>query len=189
VAFFGINAMSDAVMRTVAKLALLAALMNASVMATALVAQSKASTAASTSGAALVIKGAVKRELSLTATDLKAAPRTKISAKGHDAAMHEYEGVALQTLLAKAGVPAAGDLKGKNMALFVIAEAGDGYRAVFSLAELDADFAAESVLVADTADGKELGADQGPLRLVVPGDKRQGRWVRMLKSIVVASAP
>ena len=75
------------------------------------------------------------------------------------------------------------------MALFVIAEAGDGYRAVFSLAELDADFAAESVLVADTADGKELGADQGPLRLVVPGDKRQGRWVRMLRAIVVATAP
>jgi len=148
-----------------------------------------ATPAATSSGAVLVIKGAVKQEVSLTLADLKAAARVKLSAKGHDGAMHEYEGVALQTLLARAGVPAAGDLKGKNMALFAVAEAGDGYRAVFSLAELDADFAAESVLIADTADGKELGSDQGPLRLVVPGDKRQGRWVRMLKTITVAPAP
>jgi DMSO/TMAO reductase YedYZ molybdopterin-dependent catalytic subunit len=152
-------------------------------------AQSAAPAAASVGGAALVIRGAVKQEVSLSLPDLKSLPRTKLSAKAHDGAMHEYEGVSLQSLLAKAGVPAAGDLKGKSMALFVVAEAGDGYRAVFSLAELDTDFAAESVLVADTADGKDLGADQGPLRLVVPGDKRQGRWVRMLKSILVASTP
>jgi DMSO/TMAO reductase YedYZ molybdopterin-dependent catalytic subunit len=142
----------------------------------------------STSGATLVIKGAVKQEVTLTLADLKTIPRTKLSAKGHDGAMHEYEGVALQTLLAKAGVPAMADLRGKNMALYVVAEGGDGYRAVFSLAELDEDFAAESVLVADTADGHAIGADQGPLRLVAPGDKRQGRWVRMLKSVVVATA-
>jgi DMSO/TMAO reductase YedYZ molybdopterin-dependent catalytic subunit len=138
---------------------------------------------------ALVIKGAVKQELQLTVDSLKSLPRVKLSAKGHDGAMHNYEGVTLQSLLVKAGVPTGGDLKGKSMALFVVAEAADGYRAVFSLAELDDDFAAESVLVADTADGKAIGADQGPLRLVVPGDKRQGRWVRVLKSIVVASAP
>ncbi len=137
---------------------------------------------------ALVIKGAVKQELQLTADTLKSLPRTKLSAKGHDGTMHEYEGVTLQSLLLKVGVPSGGDLKGKNMALYVIAEAGDGYRAVFSLTELDRDFAAESVLVADTADGKAIGADQGPLRLVVPGDKRQGSWVRMLKSSVVASS-
>jgi DMSO/TMAO reductase YedYZ molybdopterin-dependent catalytic subunit len=177
-------AMSNAITRTSAGLALLLALLSASVLA----AQSSAPAAATASGTALVIKGAVKQEVSLALADLKALPRTKLSAKGHDGAMHEYEGVPLQALLAKAGVPAAGDLRGKSMALFVVAQGGDGYSAVFSLAELDADFAAESVLVADTADGKELGADQGPLRLVVPGDKRQGRWVRMFKTIVVANA-
>jgi len=39
----------------------------------------------------------------------------------------------------------------------------------------------------DTVNGKALGAEQGPLRLVVPGDKRQGRWVRMLKAITVVN--
>jgi DMSO/TMAO reductase YedYZ molybdopterin-dependent catalytic subunit len=135
--------------------------------------------------AALVVKGAVKQELHLALADLKAMPRTKVSAKGHDGSTHEYEGVTLASLLSKAGAPQAGDLRGKSMSLCVVAEGSDGYRTAFSLAELDADFAAESVLVADTADGKDLGADQGPLRLVVPGDKRQGRWVRLLKSLSI----
>jgi DMSO/TMAO reductase YedYZ molybdopterin-dependent catalytic subunit len=138
--------------------------------------------------AALVVKGVVKQELHLNLADLKALPRVKVSAKGHDGTAHEYEGVALESLLAKAGVPQAGNLRGKGMALCVIAEGSDGYRVAFSLAELDADFAAESVLVADIADGKPLASDQGPLRLVVPADKRQGRWVRLLKIISIVNA-
>ncbi len=135
--------------------------------------------------AALVVKGAVKQELRLTAADLKAMPRTKATAKDHDGATHEFEGVALQAILAKAGVPQGGDLRGKNMTLCVVAEAADGYKAAFSIAETDADFAGEQVVVVDTVDGKSLGEGQGPLRLVVPGDKRQARWVKMLKSIVL----
>jgi hypothetical protein len=142
-----------------------------------------------TSGEALlVVKGALKQELHLTATDLKAMPRVKVSAKDHDGVAREYEGVALQALLAKAGAPLGGELRGKNMTLVVVAEAGDGYRAVFSLAELDADFANAQVIVVDTEDGKPLDAQHGPLRLVVPGDKRQGRWVRMLKTISAQKA-
>jgi DMSO/TMAO reductase YedYZ molybdopterin-dependent catalytic subunit len=56
------------------------------------------------------------------------------------------------------------------------------------VAETDGDFAAEQVVVVDTVDGKSLGADQGPLRLVVPGDKRQARWVKMLRGITVVKA-
>jgi DMSO/TMAO reductase YedYZ molybdopterin-dependent catalytic subunit len=138
--------------------------------------------------AALVVKGAVKQELRLTAADLKAMPRTKATAKDHDGAAHEFEGVALQAVLAKAGVPQGGDLRGKNMTLCVVAEAGDGYKAAFSVAETDGDFAGEQIVVVDTVDGKSLGADQGPLRLVVPGDKRQARWVKMLKGVTVLKA-
>ena len=101
--------------------------------------------------------------------------------------MHQYDGVPIGALLAKAGVPQGSALRGKSMALSVVAEGADGYRAVFSLAELDDDFAGEAVLIVDSIDGQPLGADQGPLRLIVPGDKRQGRWVRMLKSITVVN--
>jgi DMSO/TMAO reductase YedYZ molybdopterin-dependent catalytic subunit len=136
----------------------------------------------------LVVKGAVKQELRLGAADLKAMTRVKVTAKDHDGIAREYDGVALQTLLGKAGVPQGSDLRGKNMTLMVVAEASDGYRAVFSLAELDGDFAGVQVVVADTEDGKPLDAQHGPLRLVVPGDKRQGRWVRMLKNLSVQKA-
>jgi DMSO/TMAO reductase YedYZ molybdopterin-dependent catalytic subunit len=155
---------------------------------TSLVAQAQTPASSNDAASALIVKGAVKQELHLSLADLKAMPRMKLSAKGHDGASHDYEGVALSALLAKAGVPQAGDLRGKNMSLCVVAEGTDGYRAAFSLAELDADFAAETVLVADTTDGKALGHDQGPLRLVVPGDKRQGRWVRLLKTISIVNA-
>ena len=170
-------------MRTIGIAALAATL-----LLTALSTAAQTPTPATEPSPTLLVKGAVKQELHLTPADLKAMPRAKVTAKGHDGTTHEYEGVTLASLLAKAGAPQTGDLRGKSMALCVVAEGSDGYRAAFSLAELDSDFAAESVLVAETSDGKDLGPDQGPLRLVVPGDKRQGRWVRQLKSLSIVNA-
>jgi len=144
-----------------------------------------ASTPAASAG--LLVTGAVAQDLKLSLDDLKKLPRKSVSTKGHDDQMHQYDGVTLGAVLAKAGVPQGSALRGKSMALTVVAEGSDGYRAVFSLAELDEDFAGETVLIVDSTDGQPLGADQGPLRLIVPGDKRQGRWVRMLKSITLVN--
>jgi hypothetical protein len=146
-----------------------------------------ASSATASGSFTLLVTGAVGQDLNLTLEDLKKLPRKSVSTKGHDDQVHQYDGVPIGALLAKAGVPQGSALRGKSMALTVIAEGTDGYRAVFSLAELDEDFAGESVLIVDSADGQPLGPDQGPLRLVVPGDKRQGRWVRMLKSITIVN--
>jgi hypothetical protein len=73
------------------------------------------------------------------------------------------------------------------MTSYVIAEATDGYRVLFALAELDSDFLNSEVLVADTLDGAPIDAKRGSIRLVAPHDKRPARWVRMLKSIIVSS--
>lgn len=75
------------------------------------------------------------------------------------------------------------------MATYVIAEGADGYRVVFSLAELDSGILESDVIVADIMDGAPIGGKIGPLRLVAPHEKRPARWVRMLKSITVVSAP
>jgi hypothetical protein len=113
-------------------------------------------------------------------------PRKTLTVENpHEKKSETYEGVLLQTLLAKAGAPRGHDMRGPAMATYLLAEASDGYRVVFSLAELDADFTDAQVLVADTLDGAPLGANLGPLRLVVPQDKRPARWVRMLKSLTV----
>ncbi|MBV8514823.1 MAG: molybdopterin-dependent oxidoreductase [Acidobacteria bacterium] len=158
----------------------------ASVAAT--LAQTRPATApAPFAGSGLLVTGAVAQDLKLTLDDLKKLPRKSISTKGHDDQMHQYDGVPIGALLAKAGVPQGSALRGNSMALVVVAQGSDGYRAVFSLAELDEDFAGEAVLIVDSVDGQPLGADQGPLRIIVPADKRQGRWVRMLKSITVVN--
>jgi DMSO/TMAO reductase YedYZ molybdopterin-dependent catalytic subunit len=135
----------------------------------------------------LLVTGAVSQDLKLSIDDLKKLPRKSVSTKGHDDQMHQYDGVPIGALLAKAGVPQGSALRGKSMALVLIAEGSDGYRAVFSVAELDDDFAGEAVLVVDSIDGQPLSPDQGPLRLIVPADKRQARSVRMLKSLTVVN--
>lgn len=67
-------------------------------------------------------------------------------------------------------------------------EGADGYRVVYSLAEFDSGFKNATILVADKKNGKELAADEGPLRIVVPGEKRQGRWTRQLVALKMGKA-
>lgn len=80
-------------------------------------------------------------------------------------------------------------MPGPAMASYVVAEAEDGYRVVFSLAELDSGMTDSGIIVADTMDGAPLGEKVGPFRIVAPREKRPARWIRMLKSITVVSLP
>ena len=147
----------------------------------------KTSQAAETS-AQLKISGAVANPLTLTVADLKSMPRKTLNVtNSHEKKSEAYEGVLLGELLRKAGVPHGEQLRGPLMATYVIAEAEDGYRVAFSLAELDAGILDSDVLVADAMDGAPIPPKLGPLRLVAPHDKRPARWVRMLKSITVVS--
>jgi DMSO/TMAO reductase YedYZ molybdopterin-dependent catalytic subunit len=143
----------------------------------------------STSVAQLKIGGAVSTPLTLTIADLKNMPRTVLHVTNpHENKTETYEGVLLEELLRRAGVPQGDQLRGKLLGTCVIAEAEDGYKVVFAIAELDSSIANAEVLVADTVDGAPIDAKRGPFRLVAPHDKRPARWVRMLKSITV-SAP
>ena len=144
----------------------------------------------SAAAAELRISGAVSTPLVLTVADLKKMPRKTLSVMNpHNKKKETYEGVFLEELLRRAGVPQGEQLRGSSMATCVIAEATDGYRVVFSLAELDSGILESEVIVADTMDGAPLSAQQGPFRLVAPHEKRPARWVRMLKSITVMRAP
>jgi DMSO/TMAO reductase YedYZ molybdopterin-dependent catalytic subunit len=139
--------------------------------------------------AQLVVAGDVSNPLSLSADDLRQLPRTTVTVTNeHQGDSKEvYEGVLLSVLLKQAGAP---QLRGPTMAAYALAEGSDGYRVSFSLAELDPGFQDSQVLVADTMNGQPLGDKVGPLRLVVPQDKRPARWVRMLRSIkVMAPTP
>jgi DMSO/TMAO reductase YedYZ molybdopterin-dependent catalytic subunit len=148
-------------------------------------AQSSPSPAATVS---VSISGDIAHPLSLSPDALKHMPRTTVHVKNEHAQEDEvYEGVALAAILKQAGVPQGGQIRGKVMSTYVLAQGADGYQVLFSLPELDADFQDSEVLVADTMGGKPINDKLGPLRLVVPHDKRPARWVRMLTGIKVVS--
>jgi len=130
------------------------------------------------------IAGAVKQALTLSADDLAKMPHASVRTTNNGMET-VYEGVWLHEVLKRAGVPQGGDLRGKALASYVLAEAQDGYQVVFSLGELDPAFIDNEILLADTANGKPLFGAQGRFRLVVPKDKPGARSVRMLTKLEV----
>jgi DMSO/TMAO reductase YedYZ molybdopterin-dependent catalytic subunit len=149
-----------------------------------------AETQEATPAPTLKIGGAVSTPLVLSLDDLKKMPRKTLSVLNpHENKTEVYQGVLVEELLKRVGVPQAENLRGAALATYVVFEAEDGYRVVFSLAELDSGILDSGVMVADTVDGAALPPKIGPFRLVAPHEKRPARWVRMLKTITVARAP
>ena len=123
----------------------------------------------------LKVVGEVLTPLTLTPSDLAGMPRTDDSAKDKQGVMHHYSGVAISDILNKAGVTTGTQLRGKNMAKYLLVSCADGYQVVFSLAELDSSITDRVVILADQEEGKPLAAGIGPFRLIVPGEKKPAR--------------
>jgi DMSO/TMAO reductase YedYZ molybdopterin-dependent catalytic subunit len=139
---------------------------------------------------ALVVAGEVERPLSLSASDLAGMPgRRTVKVKDHKGVDAEFEGVPLIDVLRKAGARVDDRLRGGALADYLVIEASDGYRAVFALAELDPAFTDRVILLADRRDGRAIDATEGPLRIVVPGEKKHARWVRQVTGLTIRRAP
>jgi len=94
-----------------------------------------------------------------------------------------------------AGIPLAHLIKtqlpGKNQMVelralsdtVLVVGATDGYQAVLAATAVAMDPKGERFLLAFERDGKPLGENQGPARLIVPGDPQRVRWVRMVNSL------
>ncbi|MBL8801141.1 MAG: molybdopterin-dependent oxidoreductase [Planctomycetes bacterium] len=89
----------------------------------------------------------------------------------HRGQTHTYRGVPLGALAAEGVATRAGA---------VLVEARDGYHAVLSTYELDPQSGGTRAFVVWSVDGRPLGADEGPLRLVVPTDGSGARCVRQI---------
>lgn len=127
-------------------------------------------------------------EIRITAEQWRALPRDFVDVVDHGGSQVHFEGVPAREILKLVDAPLGKDLRGGNLAVFVVAEAADGYRVVYSLTEFDEAFRDATILVADKRDGQALGAQEGPLRIVVPGEKRQGRWTRQLVALKLGKA-
>jgi len=121
------------------------------------------------------VTGEVITPLTLTAADLTAMPRTTAIAKDKQGVPHTFSGVAIADILNKAGVTTGRQLKGENLAKYLLVTCADNYQVVFSLAELDSSFTDRVVILADEMEGKPLPAGTGPFRFIVPGEKKPAR--------------
>jgi hypothetical protein len=121
-----------------------------------------------------------------TPATLSALPHTTLTVYNeHIKASQTFSGVPLIDLLTPLGVTAKPH--GKEFQFYLVAEGSDGYKVVFSVAEITPDVHDATVIVADTMDGKPL-ATSGPLQLVATGEKRPARWVRNLVAVRVQTA-
>ncbi len=125
-------------------------------------------------------------EKSLTVADPAKLPPVEIDAIDHGKT-HHYHGVAVREVLALVNAPFGEKLRGPATALVVRVRAADGYVTAFALAEFDAAFREQTILLVDAEDGKPLFAASGPLRLVCPGDKHGARWVRQVVAMEIFS--
>lgn len=145
---------------------------------------------ATTAAAQLQVGGEVATPLTLSVNDLKKLPRTRVKVLNPlDHKEEIYEGVAVQELLGRAGVPQKRETP----------RLGDGhvrsrrgFRRIsrgICIGRARFGFQDSGVIIADTMNGAPLGEKQGPFKMVAPHDKRSARSICMLKSITVVTAP
>jgi len=130
--------------------------------------------------ATIRLEGLVTTPRTITAAELATLPHREQATTDKAGKKHVYRGVALHDVLYLAGAPAGKAIHGPVLAEAVLATAANGYQAVFALPEIDADFAPQTILLADQRDGQPLPAHDGPYQLVVPLEKKPTRWVRQV---------
>jgi Oxidoreductase molybdopterin binding domain len=151
------------------------------------------------SGEAIGTKAQVEESLDLlgdlphphriNASALHQLPRVEVRATDpHDPGKEiVYAGIPLIEVLKAGGLVLDSGMAGARVtvAMTVLVAAPDGYRAAFSLAELEPELTDRVILLADTKDGQPLSPREGPFRIIVPGEKHPVRWVRQVSTVTV----
>ena len=128
------------------------------------------------------------KTFTFTVEDLAKLPQKEIEATDHKGDKAKYAGVLLASVLGQADVSLGAPLKGKLLANYLLVEAADKYRVVFSLPEIDPEWTDKPVLLATTRNGDPLDATHGPVQIVLPAEKRHSRWVKQVAKLTVRSA-
>ena len=126
------------------------------------------------------------KQIVLTRADIEALPHSKVTiGAGAVDASTTFEGVALNTMLEKAGISLGASMKGKRLSSCLLVEAADGYRVVIALPETDPAFTDKQIVLAFLKNGKPLDDKEGPFRIVIPDEKRMARWVRQVTTLKI----
>lgn len=115
--------------------------------------------------------------------ELQALPQKEIADSSAEAGRLLLRGPTLRSVVSLVGAPEGRALRGPAMTIVVVAEATDGYKVAYALAELDEQFGARGAIVVLTENGKPLAARVGPLRIAVAGEMHRARWIRQLTAL------
>lgn len=125
------------------------------------------------------------KNLELKAFDLAKLPRREVKTRDRDGKETIYEGVHLREVLQLAGVKFDKESERLNLTRSLLVEAADKYRVIFAFAEIDAAFTDKIILLAEKSDGKLLSEKNGHWQLIVPDEKKRGRWVRQVVALKI----
>ncbi len=146
-------------------------------------------TTTATASNGVLLRGLIEQGGTLTVAALQALPSETIQVtflSGTNTEQHSYTGVHLYTVLNNAKLRVNNDrYKNDKLRKSIVATGSDNYEATIAWGEIDPDFGNAPILIAWAEDGKPLSGAGGPLRLVVPTDKRGGRYVSGLVTLDV----
>jgi DMSO/TMAO reductase YedYZ molybdopterin-dependent catalytic subunit len=100
-----------------------------------------------------------------------------------------FTGVRLYDVFARAGVKTDPEVLDDNLSLYIVVTGRDGYQATIAWAEIDPEFGNHHILLAYAQNGLPIVGKQGPFRLIVPRDKRGGRYVMGVARLDLMDAP
>lgn len=138
--------------------------------------------------AVVKVEGEVLKPMSLGMLDLAKMKRVEATMNDRDGKLQQYSGVPVFEILQLAGVTVGKELKGENLAKYLLVRCSDGYEVVFSLAELDPSFTNRVIILADSNDGKPLADGIGPFRLVVPDENKPARSAHEVTHLIIRFA-
>jgi DMSO/TMAO reductase YedYZ molybdopterin-dependent catalytic subunit len=145
--------------------------------------------ASSTFAPSAAITGLVGEPRSLSYADLQLLPPETVNVSflaGQGTTTTTFTGTRLMNVFdAAGGAVLPNDINNARLRVSVMVTGADGYQVVLGWGEIDPEFGAAPILLAYRENGQPMGDKQGMARLVVPGDKRGGRYVSTVKSIDV----
>jgi molybdate transport system substrate-binding protein len=129
---------------------------------------------------AVALTGLVDKPATLAVADLQKLPveTVDVSFQGPGGVeKHTFRGVRLATVISQAGLKVDPKRKNDNLRKYVVVSAQDGYEAIISWGEIDPNLGNRPILLAWEQDGQPLSGQNGPVRLVAPGDAHGARYV------------
>jgi DMSO/TMAO reductase YedYZ molybdopterin-dependent catalytic subunit len=142
-------------------------------------------------GGTIEVSGEVASPGPLTLADIQALPAetvdvTYLMLDGTEVE-HSYTGARFWDVLQLAEPLVDPERPETSLHMYVVLTAKDGYVVVLSMGEIDPEFGGHPYLLAWDEDGQAFSGERGPVMLVPPGDRTEGRYIWGVVSIEVRS--